>query len=99
MRSPADRGTDWKRLRSLTPAQIRAAIGSDPDIRPTDAAFWRGARVVMPRGKEAVTLKLDADLLAWFRRQRGFERKVNAVLRAYMAAASARPGRARRTSG
>jgi hypothetical protein len=32
---------------------------------------WKGARVVMPKRKETVTMRRDADLLAWFRRDRG----------------------------
>lgn len=57
---------------------------TDPDMPPTDAAFWQGARVVMPRNKETITIRLDADLLAWLRQERGYQTRINAVLRAYM---------------
>ena len=40
--------TDWNRLRSLSGRQIRRAIESDPEARPTDAEFWKKARVVIP---------------------------------------------------
>jgi len=40
----------------------------------------------MPRAKKTVTIRLDADLLDWFRRHRGYQTRINAVLRAYMAA-------------
>jgi hypothetical protein len=33
--------TDWKRLRSMTDEEIRAAIIDDPDAKPTDEAFWK----------------------------------------------------------
>jgi uncharacterized protein (DUF4415 family) len=39
---------------------------------------------VLPRRKEVVTMRLDADLLAWFRQQRGYQTRINAILRAYM---------------
>ena len=81
--------TDWRRLRSLKSAQIRAALREDPDVAPTDAAFWANARVVMPRPKKTVTMRLDADLLDWFRRHRGYQTRINAVLRAFM---NAQPG-------
>jgi uncharacterized protein (DUF4415 family) len=40
----------------------------------------------MPKPKETVTIRLDADLLAWFRRERGYQTRINAILRTYMAA-------------
>jgi uncharacterized protein (DUF4415 family) len=76
--------TDWRRLRSMTDGEIRAAIVDDPDAQPTDEAFWKEARVVMPRRKEIVTMRLDADLLDWFRSERGYQTRINAILRAYM---------------
>ena len=70
----------------MSGAEARAAVAADPDVRPTDAAFWEGARVVLPRRKETITIRLDADLLAWLRREPGYQTRINAVLRAYMAA-------------
>jgi uncharacterized protein (DUF4415 family) len=78
------RGTDWDRLRRMSDADIRKGIESDPDVIPTDEEFWKSAKVVMPRRKEIVTMRLDADLLEWFRRQRGYQTRINAILRAYM---------------
>lgn len=79
--------TDWDRLRRMTDEDVHEAVARDPDIRPTDEAFWKDARVVMPKRKEVVTIRLDADLLAWLRRERGYQTRINAVLRAYMDAA------------
>lgn len=76
--------TNWRRLRSMTEEELRAAIIDDPDAKPTDEAFWKDARVVMPRRKQTVTMRLDADLLDWFRRERGYQTRINAILRAYM---------------
>ena len=76
--------TDWWRLRSMTEEEVHAAIIDDPDAKPTDEAFWKDARVVMPRRKETVTMRLDADLLEWFRRERGYQTRINAILRAYI---------------
>lgn len=78
------RCTDWNRLDRLDPAAIRAGIESDPDVHPTDERFWQGATIVMPRRKEVVTIRLDADLLEWFRQERGYQTRINAILRAYM---------------
>lgn len=76
--------TDWKRLRSLTDAQIRRGLQGDEEVRPTDEAFWSKAKVVMPRPKKTVTIRLDADLLDWFRSNRGYQTRINAILRSYM---------------
>jgi uncharacterized protein (DUF4415 family) len=76
--------SDWKRLRSLTDAQIRHALERDPEARPTDAEFWKKAHVVIPAAKQTITIRLDADLLAWLRGQKGYETRINAVLRTYM---------------
>ena len=79
-------GTDWNRLRHMSDARIRHGIASDPDARPTDEEFWKDAKVVWPTRKTVVTMRLDADLLAWFRQQRGYQTRINAILRAYMKA-------------
>ena len=79
-------GTDWGKLRRRSAASIRKGIASDPDVHATDAEFWKSATVVMPTPKEIVTMRLDADLLRWFRQQRGYQTRINAILRAYMQA-------------
>jgi uncharacterized protein (DUF4415 family) len=76
--------TNWKRVRSLTGAQIRAGIRKDPDINPTDEVFWAKAKVVMPRSKKTITMRLNADILDWFRGNSGYQTRINAILRAYM---------------
>lgn len=78
---PAPGRTDWSRIDRLTEEELAAAIASDPDDPGNDPAFWDHARVIHP-GKERVSLRLDADLLAWFRSQgRGYQARINAILR------------------
>ena len=83
-KASAKAGTDWKRVRALSARAIRTAVGKDPEARPTDARFWSTAKVVLPQPKQAITIRLDADLLRWLRRQKGYQTRVNAVLRTYM---------------
>ena len=78
--------SDWKRVRSLTDRAVRRAIQAGPDVRATDAGFWKNARVVIPKAKETITIRLDADLLQWLRKQKGYQTRINAVLRTYMQA-------------
>ena len=48
-RKSTTKGTDWDKLRRKSAAAIRAGIEADPDAHPTDAAFWKDAKVVKPR--------------------------------------------------
>jgi len=84
--SSAKQDSDWKRLRSMSDRQIRLALASHPAARPTDAKFWQKARVVMAETKQPITIRLDADLLEWLRKQKGYQTRINAVLRSYMEA-------------
>jgi uncharacterized protein (DUF4415 family) len=83
-RKLAEPRTDWKRLLSMTDARVHAGLAKDPEINPTDENFWANAKVAMPRSKKTVTMRLDADLLDWFRGNRGYQTRINAILRAYM---------------
>ena len=54
------------------------------DIPELDADFFRDARVVVPPGKKQLTVRLDADVLAWLQDQgKGYHSRINAILRAY----------------
>jgi uncharacterized protein (DUF4415 family) len=58
---------------------------ADPDdaIGPIDRN-WAMTDLPLPRRKAHTTLRLDADLLEWFRAQgRGYQTRINAVLRSY----------------
>lgn len=82
--SKADAVTDWDRLRSMSDDEVHTAVSADPAAVLTDEEFWKAARVVMPQPKKTVTMRLDADLLTWFRQRPGYQTRINAILRAYM---------------
>ena len=47
--------------------------------------FWKNARLVLPRGKTSVHLRVDSDIVEFFRAQgKGHLTRMNAVLRAYV---------------
>jgi uncharacterized protein (DUF4415 family) len=78
--------TDFARLDAMTDDDIARAVAADPDAAPADID-WSKARLVLPPGKANVTLRIDRDVLAWFRAGgKGFHTRMNAVLRAYMEA-------------
>ncbi len=58
-----------------------------PEAESLGAEFWSSARVVMPGGKTSVHLRLDSDVVEWFRAKgKGHLTRMNAVLRAYVKA-------------
>ena len=75
-------GTDWPRLRR------ERAAGVEPAREAAEGEFdWAKASVVIPPAKSAISLRLDTDVLAFFKAQgRGYQTRINAVLRSYMEA-------------
>jgi uncharacterized protein (DUF4415 family) len=56
-----------------------------PEAESLGADFWKNARVVMPAGKTSVHLRLDSDVVEWFKANgNGHLTRMNAVLRAYV---------------
>ena len=74
--------TDWERLRR------EEAAGIEPEKDPDEGKFdWSRSQVTMPRPKQAISVRLDTDVLAFFRAAgRGYQTRINAVLRSYMKA-------------
>jgi uncharacterized protein (DUF4415 family) len=58
-------------------------------LAPPMPPSGKAPKVVMPHPKEIVTIRLDADLLRWFRQHPGYQTRINAILRAYMKAQDA----------
>ncbi len=75
--------TDYARLDAMTDDDIARAVADDPDAPPLDID-WTKARLVLPPGKDVITLRLDRDVLDWFRSQgKGYQTRINQVLRAF----------------
>lgn len=84
--APLEDKTDWARLDAMTDEEVEAAALSDPDALPMTDEEWARAEIIRP-GKIPVGLKLDSDVLSWFKaRGRGYQTRINTVLRRYMEA-------------
>jgi uncharacterized protein (DUF4415 family) len=76
--------TDWKRVDALKDKNIdRSDI---PEVSPE-----MFARSIVRRGlepvanKQQLTIRVDQEVLDWYKRQgRGYQTKINSLLRAYM---------------
>ena len=54
------------------------------DIPELDDTFWSNAVIAYPEKKKPVTLRLDADVLYWFRSLgKGYQTRINSVLRSF----------------
>lgn len=78
--------TDWDRLDAMEDEDID--LSETPEITPE-----MFARAVVQTGlqpapkKQQLTIRVDNDVLEWYRAQgRGYQTKINALLRAYMEA-------------
>lgn len=84
-KKPTRGQADLAYLRRISERTIQRT--SPPELANLPASFWDDAVVVYPETKQPISLRLDADVLDWFRK-RGprYQSRMNAVLRAYMKA-------------
>jgi uncharacterized protein (DUF4415 family) len=58
---------------------------SPPELADLPDDFWNDATVVEPPAKQPISLRLDSDVLEWFKTQGPrYQSRINAVLRSYM---------------
>lgn len=78
--------TDWQQLDAMTDEDID--LSDCPEITPelfAKAVVKKGLPVV--KNKAQVTLRIDTDVLEWFKSQgQGYQTQINTLLRAYMEA-------------
>ena len=81
--------TDWSRLAS--PKSKGAATAEHPEFDPAHvvrAIVRRGLKPIP--GKELISLRIDQDVIAWFKAQGpGYQTRINSVLRAFRDASAA----------
>jgi len=76
-------GTDLKRLDEMTDSDID--MSDIPEVTPEMFAKAVIRRGLKPITKRQLTLRLDSDVIEWFRSQGGgYQTRMNALLRAYM---------------
>jgi uncharacterized protein (DUF4415 family) len=79
--------TDWKRVDGLRDSDID--LSDIPELGPD---FFARA-IIWPGPKKQITLRLDPDVLAFFRKSgRGYQTTINAVLRKYVESRKSRAG-------
>lgn len=72
--------TDWAQFHAADDRTIDYS-----DIPATSPEFWARARLRLPPRKIPVSIRLDEDVIGWFREQGSrYQTRMNAVLRAYV---------------
>jgi len=76
----------WAAFDALTDEDIARAVAEDPDAAPIlGEEFWKNAKLVMPTPKQAISIRLDTDVLDFFKDAGpGYQSRINAVLRSYV---------------
>lgn len=69
----------------MTSEQVEAQAAADPDEAGM-VVDWDAATVELPKPKAVLNMRIDRDVLDFFRRQgKGYQTRINAVLRSYVA--------------
>ncbi|MES2142543.1 MAG: BrnA antitoxin family protein [Pseudomonadota bacterium] len=71
--------TNWDPVNKLKNKDINYS-----DIPELDDTFFKKAKIEMPHTKDSVTLRIDHDVLEWFKQHENkYQSRINAILRAY----------------
>ncbi len=85
--------TDWERVDKLQDNEID--FFDNPEVTPemfAKAILRKGLKPVVP--KSQVTLRIDNDVLTWFKKQgTGYQTRINSLLKAYKEAHQVKSGR------
>jgi uncharacterized protein (DUF4415 family) len=83
-RNRGETRSNWAKAAALTNEEIEAQIAADPD--EADMVIdWDSATVEMPQPKAVLNMRIDRDVLEYFRKMgKGYQTRINAVLRSYV---------------
>lgn len=77
---PKAKKADLKYLDSLRDEDIDYS-----DIPELTEEFWKNIRLLRPSSKKMISLRVDEDIVQWFRKQgKGYQSYMNAVLRSFV---------------
>jgi uncharacterized protein (DUF4415 family) len=76
-----------RRLIEMSDEEVERRAAADPDAGVVPPGFWDKAELRMPLTKQQITLRLDPDVIGWFKRTgKGYQSRMGAVLRSYVEA-------------
>ena len=77
--------TDWAKVDAMSPGEVERLADEEDGPLPEG---WEDTVIIgLPPGKQAVKLRIDRDVLEWFRGTgKGYQTRMNNVLRAFVKA-------------
>ena len=76
-----------RKLIEMTDEEVERRAATDPDAALTPPGFWDNATVLLPENKQQITLRLDPEVIRFFKRTgKGYQSRMGAVLRSYVEA-------------
>jgi uncharacterized protein (DUF4415 family) len=94
--TPSRGKADLRLLRQMSDADIRRS--APPELAELPDDFWDEAELVAPQTKIPISLRVDSDVLDWFRDEGPrYQSRMNAVLRSYMQRTRKQPGKKSRS--
>ncbi len=74
----------WKKAAAMSDEELETSIAADPDEAGM-VIDWDNATVEMPQPKALLNMRVDRDVLDFFRKTgKGYQTRINAVLRSYV---------------
>ena len=84
-RARGESRTDLARVLVKTEDDLERDIASDPDFKDVPTDWYLAAEAVMPTPKKLLSLRLDGEVVNWFKQQGpGYQTRINAVLVAFV---------------
>src|SRR4051812_32762428 len=74
-----------RKLIAMSDAEAERRAAADPDAGVIPPGFWDNAKVLLPETKQQITLRLDPEVIRFFKRTgKGYQSRMGAVLRSYV---------------
>ena len=75
-----------RKLIAMSDAEAKRRAAADPDAGIIPPG-WDNAKVLLPENKQQITLRLDPEVIRFFKRTgKGYQSRMSAVLRSYVEA-------------
>ena len=76
-----------KKFKAMSDAEVERRAAADPDAGVIPPGFWDNATVLLPETKQQITLRLDPEVVRYFKGTgKGYQSRMGAVLRSYVEA-------------
>ena len=76
-----------RKLIEMSDAEVERRAAADPDAGVIPPGFWDNATVLLPESKQQITLRLDPEVIRFFKQTgKGYQSRMGAVLRSYVEA-------------